>query len=142
MRKRNDIRIVSDGDTHAPLIEDYDVKVVTLFAPTHMNSLTTLNPPSAPTAPVDNVRFRMSHILSYQASTKTKALRPTPANPEPLIAPMVPLVISTGGLMEKQMEAKLKEWKQWGMPKGLHTWMMTAIGVGLAKARGRLMIAT
>lgn len=141
MQKKNDIRITSDSDSPAPLIEDYDIKVVALQAATHLGFITTHSPPTPLPDALDDMSYRTSHVLSYQAQRKTNALKPSRRYPEPLLAPMVPLVISTGGLMERQMEEKLKHWKTWGMPVGMYNWMMTAIGVGLAKARGRIMIA-
>jgi hypothetical protein len=136
LRRRNDLRVQRnhDGDRSA-IHEEYDLKICVLSAPTNQRAL------ASATVPTDSSLFkqsaaRLQSVLAYQARRKVLALPPM----DPLLPPrppFFPIVMSSGGVMEKSMFEKLKLWKSLSSDSVSHMWMVSSISVSLVKARGR-----
>lgn len=131
LRRRNDLRVSSiDGPVAK---EEYDVKVITLYAPTHSRSFAAASiPASDPPTPLQDAFARVQQVLAYQGKRKTNRL---PVTNDP--APMVPLVFSSGGILESATLTKLKQFKSWGLSHPIYSWLLTSLSVSLVKARGR-----
>jgi hypothetical protein len=139
LRRKNDIRIEHTTDTRRPSHkEEYDIKVVALGAPTHQRSLAVSDALHRPndSSLLTQTSERIQKVLAYQAKRKVDAL---PALTTARV-PFFPLVISSGGIAEKGMFDKLKLWKSWATKPTSHQWMLSSIGVSLAKARGRTFL--
>nr|XP_018264589.1 uncharacterized protein I303_02761 [Kwoniella dejecticola CBS 10117]OBR86747.1 hypothetical protein I303_02761 [Kwoniella dejecticola CBS 10117] len=142
--RRNDIRITLEGDGRPVIREEYDLKVVSLSAPSHQQNLRANGWTSEEKREVardmeekkymEDAGRRIRRVLKQQARRKVTNL------PEGDRAPFVPLVISTGGYMEQEMEDKIREWRRWEMPGIAYTWMLTSVSVALARARGRTFL--
>jgi len=61
-----------------------------------------------------------------------------PGQPPP--APFSPLVLSSGGVMERGMFEKLRAWKSFGMNSVDHAWTLSSVAISLARARGRTFV--
>jgi hypothetical protein len=136
--RRNDIRLAGLGGDRAILAEEYDVKVLSLYAPTHQRGLAAcrLEPNLTP---LDDTVNRIRSVLAYQAKRKALALPTHPADAPPRV-PFFPLVFSTGGVMEGTTAERLKGWKTWGMTTVTYSSMLTNVSIALAKARGRTFL--
>lgn len=136
LRRRNDIRIRRDGDeTHPALNEEYDLKLCVLSAPSHQRALAVAPSPSDSTL-FKQTSDRMQTVLAYQARRKVLAL----PQPDPLLfahPPFFPLVMSSGGMLERSMFEKLKQWRSLSSDAVSHMWMVSSMSVSLVKARGR-----
>ncbi|OCF56745.1 hypothetical protein L486_05599 [Kwoniella mangroviensis CBS 10435] len=143
--RKNDIKVVIDDGLDRPVVmEENDLKVVSLFAPTHQASLRSNGRTTEEKDEVrrlererkfaEDMEKRMLRVLAQQARRKVTRL---PEGREEERAPFCPLVISTGGYQDEETRDKLREWKNWKMPGVSYTWMLTSVSVALAKARGR-----
>ena len=127
--------------------EEYDLAVIGITAPTHIRATArVISMGSGEDRPIDMVIAVANRILSAKARSKVRNLPELPD--EVGVAdraradgrgdtPFVPLVISTGGMVEIDTAEKLKEWKRWGMTGAAHGWMMMSVAVRLARARAR-----
>jgi hypothetical protein len=136
LRRRNDIRVYKRADDATPSMkEEYDLAVCVLSAPTNQRVLMA-NPPSAELSLFKQSFDRVQAALVYHARRKVNSL-PPPAPNLPPRAPFFPLVMSSGGIMERGMFEKLKEWKSWSSDSVSHAWMLSSVSISLVKARGR-----
>jgi hypothetical protein len=78
-------------------------------------------------------------VLARNAKKKIDNLPPRSANAPPP-PPFYPLVMSSGGMVEKSMFEKLKQWRSLSSGAVSHSWMLSVIAVCLARARGRTFI--
>jgi hypothetical protein len=135
LRCRNDICITLEGDRTAPLREEYDLKIMALSAPANQQSLIVL--PSPPNTTLFKQAADRIQLLLAQHSRKKEAALP---NRDPSHAPPAPsflLILSSGGVMERAMFQKLKNWRDWSPGSVSHSWMVSSVAISLAKARGR-----
>jgi hypothetical protein len=140
LRRRNDIRLYRAPEGESPAFnEEYDLKVPVLSAPTNQRSLNVAFPPSDLTI-FKQTSDRIFTVLAYLAKRKVMALPPTLAN-QPAANPFYPLVMSSGGVMERSMFEKLKEWKSWSAGSVSHNWMLSTMSVRLVSSRGRTFTA-
>jgi hypothetical protein len=122
-------------DRDAVVKEEFDLKVMVLSAPTNQRALVVQNVPPDSTL-LRHAADRIQSVLAYHAKRKTDALPPlvNPAVPPP---PFFPLVMSSGGVMERGMFEKLKQWRSWSAGGISHKWMLSRVAIELARARGR-----
>jgi len=140
LRRRNDIRITLSDDRAPLLNEEYDLKVMVLSAASNQRSLSV--------APVSNdadmtifkrAAAQIQTLLAQNAKKKVDALPlrdPNAARP----TPFYPLVMSSGGMLEKSMFEKVKQWRGLASTSVSHSHMLSCIAVALAKARGRTFV--
>lgn len=139
LRRRNDLRISREQLDGTPsLREEYDLKVCVLSAPTNQRALTVQRPP-ADVSLFKQAFDRVQFALAYHAKRKVMAL-PDLAPGLPPAPPFFALVLSSGGIMEKGMFEKLKEWKAMASGSVYHSWMLSSISISLVKARGRTFV--
>lgn len=139
LRRRNDIRVHGVSDQHADLHEEYDLKVMVLSAASNQRSLATTNVATADASIFKQTAERIQILLAQNAKKKVSALPtldPTTAPPRPFY----PLVMSSGGLLEKGMFEKLKQWRGRSVGGVSHSWMISSVAVALARARGRTFL--
>jgi hypothetical protein len=137
LRRKNDIRIFrpSDGDRDN-VREEYDLKVMVLSAPTNQRSLAVQNNTPSEQSLLKQSFDRIQSLLAYNARRKILALPPADSNlPTPV--PFFPLVMSSGGVMEKGMLEKLKWWRSMSRDLASYSWMISSVSIRLAQARGR-----
>jgi hypothetical protein len=140
LRRRNDIRITLSDDRAPLLNEEYDLKVMVLSAASNQRSLSV--------APVSNnadmtifkrAAAQIQTLLAQNAKKKVDALPsrdPNAARP----TPFYPLVMLSGGMLEKSMFEKVKQWRGLASTSVSHSHMLSCIAVALAKARGRTFV--
>lgn len=116
--------------------EEYDVKVIVLAAPTHQRELHASRRPDP--SHMTETRARIQGVLAHAAKRKVNALPTRPA--DAVDTPFLPLIFSSGGVLESETKAKLLSWKSWGVTKSAFEWMMTSLSVALARARGRTFV--
>lgn len=139
LRRRNDIRIHCVSNRHADLHEEYDLKVMVLSAASNQRSLTTANIANTDASIFKQTAERIQTLLARNAKKKVSnlpALDPNTAPPRPFF----PLVMSSGGLLEKGMFEKLKQWRAQSTGGISHSWMISSVAVALARARGRTFL--
>jgi len=100
-RRRNDIRLAGSNARGRTAI-DYDVKIYSLMAG-HAHSTTTRKPVDS-----TNVDHAVAQCIKYLASVAKVAEVRRPW----AIGDFKPLVVSLGGLMEKQTAAEVAKWKR------------------------------
>jgi hypothetical protein len=111
------------------------LKIMALAAPTNQRSLVIL------ATPPDTTLFKQAadriQLLLAQHSRKKEAGLPNrdPSHAPP--APFYPLLMLSGGVMEKAMFQKLKGWRQWSSGAVSTSWMVSSVAISLAKAKGR-----
>jgi hypothetical protein len=135
LRCRNDIRITLAGDRTTQVRQEFDLKVMAISAPTNQRSLVIQ------TVPADSTLFRHSadrlqSFLAHHAKRKMDYLPPLDPNTPPA-PPFFPLVMTSGGIMEKGMFERLKQWRAWSSGSVSYSWMLSSVAVSLARARGR-----
>lgn len=139
LRRRNDIRVKLDSNDRRTVVnEEYDLMIMVLAAPTNQRALAARSPPS------DLSLFKQSFdraqaVLAQGALKKVNNL-PAREPEQPPAPPFSPLVVSSGGIMEKGMFEKLKAWKSYGMDSVTHSWTLSSVAVALARARGRTFV--
>lgn len=136
LRRRNDIRVSRFSyNEQLDVREEYDLKVCVLAAPTNQRVLAAY----APTADLSLFKQtfdRAQAALAFHARRKVLAL-PDAGVGQPERSPFFPLVMSSGGIMERGMFEKLKEWKSWSEDSVSHSWMLSSLSIALVKARAR-----
>jgi hypothetical protein len=139
LRRRNDLRIHRESDDeHTALNEEYDLKICVLSSPTHQRTLAVAGAPSDLTI-FKQMADRVQTVLAYQARRKVLAL-PAVDNGRPVNPPFFALVMSSGGVLEKSMFEKLKQWRALSSDSVSHMWMVSSMSVSLAKSRGRTFL--
>jgi hypothetical protein len=136
LRRRNDIRVKLDTDDRRGVVnEEYDLMIMVLSASANQRALAVRSPPS------DISLFKQSfdRIQSVLAQGALKKVNNIPASDpgQPPPAPFSPLVLSSGGVMERGMFEKLRAWKSFGMNSVDHAWTLSSVAISLARARGR-----
>ena len=138
LRRRNDIRMTLSDDRTTLLREEYDLKVMVLTAASNQRLLSVAN------APPDTTIFKraaaqIQTLLAQNAKKKVDALPIRDANTPPP-PPFFPLIMSSGGMLEKSMFEKVKQWRGLASGSVSHSWMLSAMAMSLAKARGRTFV--
>jgi hypothetical protein len=135
LRRRNDIRITLSSERVAMLHEEYDLKIMVLSAATNQRSLAVFKGPTDLTL-FKRAAGQIQTLLAQHAKKKIDALPARdPGQPPP--PPFYPLVMSSGGMLEKGMFEKLKQWRGLSTGEVSHSWMLSCMAVSLARARGR-----
>nr|XP_031857099.1 uncharacterized protein CI109_007545 [Kwoniella shandongensis]KAA5524170.1 hypothetical protein CI109_007545 [Kwoniella shandongensis] len=147
----NDIRVtLDDSDNRHALAEEYDLKIVSLFAPTYQEALRSNGKTREERLEVEKLEReglwgedamrRALKVLAQQARRKVTGL---PAEERARVEGtglFTPLVLSTGGLQDEETAAKISEWKRWNMPGASYGWMLMSISVALVRARARTLL--
>jgi hypothetical protein len=140
LRRRNDIRITFSDDRSPLLNEEYDLKVMVLSAATNQRSLSVAVVPNATDTTIfKRAAAQIQTLLAQHAKKKVDALPARDGNgPRP--PPFYPLVMSSGGMLERSMFEKVKQWRGLSSRSVSHSHMLSCMAVSLAKARGRTFV--
>jgi len=125
-RRRNDIRLAGSNARGRTAI-DYDVKIYSLMAG-HAHSTTTRKPVDS-----TNVDHAVAQCIKYLASVAKVAEVRRPW----AIGDFKPLVVSLGGLMEKQTAAEVAKWKR-EMTETVFEAMVRRVSLVLLRARAKV----
>nr|XP_031858929.1 uncharacterized protein CI109_005596 [Kwoniella shandongensis]KAA5526001.1 hypothetical protein CI109_005596 [Kwoniella shandongensis] len=147
----NDIKITLDtSSTRTALQEEYDLKIISLSAPTHLGSLTANGKTREEKAEaarrvkdgewVEDTETRVAKVLSQQARRKVTNLPAEERERVEGTGIFTPLVLSSGGLQEGETMEKIRDWKRWNMPPGTYSWLLTSIAVSLVNARAKTFL--
>lgn len=140
LRRRNDIRITLSDDRSPLLNEEYDLKVMVLSAATNQRSLSVAVVPNATDTTIfKRAAAQIQTLLAQHAKKKVDAL-PARDGDRPRPPPFYPLVMSSGGMLERSMFEKVKQWRGLSSRSVSHSHMLSCMAVSLAKARGRTFV--
>jgi len=138
LRRRNYIRINLPNDRTTLLHEEYDLKVLVLSAATNQRLL-AVAPATSDSTLFKRAADQIQVLLAQNAKKKIDALPAIDASTPPP-PPFYPLIMSSGGMLEKGMFEKLKQWRGLASGAASHSWMLSAMAMSLAKARGRTFV--
>ncbi len=112
--RRNDIRFVPPPDAPLPRF-DVDIKVVSLSA---LDALHHPTPPHPPTDPIERRQFTIDDYLKTRAKRVVDHLRDNEAS---TIDYFRPLVLTVGGILEKDAVGFLRSWRKTHEEVGVFT---------------------
>lgn len=139
LRRRNDIRVKRIGFGYGEeedIKEEYDLQVSVLAVPSNQWILAVAKPPPDDSSLFKQTFYRIQSALAVHARRKVLAL-PVPIVGHPVCDPFHPLVMLSGGIMEKEMFEKWKRCKALLSDSVSHSWMLSSVSICLVKARGR-----
>ena len=138
--RRNNIAVrhLGDHDSGAAA-EEYDLAVCSITAPSHAGQFALRHRDGD--RPLTTVLGFINRVLAAKANRKVWNL-PDRADGSDLAtdaidAPFIPLIMSTGGILEAGTREKIREWKSWGIPSTMYAWMMMVMAVRLARSRAK-----
>jgi len=112
--RRNDIRFVPPPDVPLPRF-DVDITVISLSAPDALHHPT---PPHPPTDPIERRQFTIDDYLKTRAKRVVDHLRDNEAS---TIDYFRPLVLTVGGILEKDAVGFLRSWRKTHEEVGVFT---------------------
>lgn len=136
--RRNDLRVVDTSPLATYPIIDYDVKeVMSLFAATNLVTHNRALPPAPPLQPLTSlsttVRRRIQRTLAQAAKAKRSALPPG----EHTHNRFLPLIFTTGGIMEEATMGEIQGWNRHRQTDSTAiSYMMAGLSIALVRARG------
>nr|XP_031857098.1 uncharacterized protein CI109_007546 [Kwoniella shandongensis]KAA5524169.1 hypothetical protein CI109_007546 [Kwoniella shandongensis] len=148
----NDIRItMDDADNRQVISEEYDLKIVSLFATTYQEALWLNGKTREEKMEYERLEReglweedttrRVMKVLAQQARRKVTSLPAEERQRVEGTGLFTPLVLSTGGLQDEETAIKINEWKKWNLPGAAYSWMLMSISVALVRARARTFLA-